>query len=112
VLEEGAAEIRSSLIRTSAKTGIAVRQAKLLVTESVITENNSGGFLLENSQARIAQNNIANNGGWTIKVLDDHSQVTAGYNWWGEEKPDHLKIIGSVTIQPLLNKPIDFPLLE
>jgi hypothetical protein len=112
VLEEGAAEIRGSLIRTSAKTGIAVRQARLLVTESVISENISGGFLLENSQARIAQNNIANNGGWALKVLDDHSQVAAGANWWGEGKPDPMKIIGSAAIQPLLDQPIDFPLLE
>jgi hypothetical protein len=112
VLEEGTSKIRSSLIRTSMKTGIAARQTMLLVTESVITENSSGGLLLENSQARIAQNNIANNGGWGIKVLDDHSQVAAAHNWWGDEKPDHMKIIGPATILPLLNKPIDFALLE
>ncbi|MBT8363601.1 MAG: DUF799 family lipoprotein, partial [Deltaproteobacteria bacterium] len=77
VMEEGKAEISGSLIRTSQKSGIAARKARISVKNSVITENSSGGFLLENSRADIEQNNILNNGGWEIKVLDDKGQVKA-----------------------------------
>jgi len=53
VMEESSAEITGSLIRTSKKSGIAARKANILVQDSVITENNSGGFLLESSRATI-----------------------------------------------------------
>jgi parallel beta-helix repeat protein len=58
VMEESHGEISGSLIRTSAKSGIAARKAQLLVKDSVITENSSGGFLLEDSKAKIEKNNI------------------------------------------------------
>jgi hypothetical protein len=112
VLEESTAIIRSCLIRTALKTGIAARRTKLMVTESVITENSAGGFLLENSQAQITQNNIANNGGWGIKVLDDRNQVVAVHNWWGDEKSEQIQIIGAAAVQPALNKQIDVVWLE
>ena len=112
VLEEGTTEILNSLIRTSVKTGIAARKAKLLVKASVITENNSGGFLLESSRAQISQSNIANSGDWGIKVLDNQGQVHAVNNWWGKDNPGNMKIVGPATIQPSLKKPIDFALLE
>jgi hypothetical protein len=112
VLEETIAEIHSSLIRTSSKTGIAARKADLLVEGSVITENNSGGFLLENAQARIEQNNILNNGSWSIKVIDDRSNVKAANNWWGKDNSEEMKIIGHATIQPVLEKPIEFKIFE
>ncbi len=83
VLEEGTAEISKSLIRTSGKIGIAARKAHLLVKDSVITENGSGGFILENSKAQIEQNNILNNGNWAIKVVDSANGVKATNNWWG-----------------------------
>ena len=63
VVEECKAEILSSLIRTSIKSGVAAHKTQLLIKNSVITENSSGGILLENSRARVAQNNILNNGG-------------------------------------------------
>ncbi len=113
VLEETTAEIHESLIRTSEKTGISARKAQLLVKGSTISENGLGGFLLENSPARIEQNNIANNGNWAIKVTDSQSPVRAAHNWWGNEdfNPDTL-IIGPVEIQPILIKPVAFQMLE
>jgi hypothetical protein len=113
VLEETTAEIHESLIRTSEKTGISARKAQLLVKGSTISENGLGGFLLENSPARIEQNNIANNGNWAIKVTDSRSPVRAAHNWWGNEdfNPDTL-IIGPVEIQPILIKPVAFQMLE
>ncbi|MEK6194942.1 MAG: DUF799 family lipoprotein, partial [Deltaproteobacteria bacterium] len=62
VLDETTADIENSLIRTSEKTGISGRNSQLLVKGSTISENGSGGLLLENSQTRLAQNNISNNG--------------------------------------------------
>jgi hypothetical protein len=113
VLEETTAEIHESLIRTSEKTGISARKAQLLVKGSTISENGLGGFLLENSPARIEQNNIVNNGSWAIKVTDSRSPVRAAHNWWGNEdfNPDTL-IIGPVEIQPILIKPVAFQMLE
>jgi len=113
VLEETTAEIHESLIRTSEKTGISARKAQLLVKGSTISENGLGGFLLENSPARIEQNNIANNGNWAIKVTDSRSPVRAAHNWWGNEdfNPDTL-IIGPVEIQPILIKPVALQMLE
>ena len=108
VLEEGSTDISSSLVRTSAKTGIAARQATVSVKASIITENGSGGFLLENSQARITQNNIENNASWEIKVLDNSGLVKAAHNWWGNQNPRDEDIIGPVAIQPVLQKPINF----
>ena len=112
VMEESRAEISGSLIRTSTKSGIAARKAQLSVKNSVITENDSGGFLLENSRARIEQNNILNNGGWEIKVLDDKGRVSATKNWWGDPNPAKQEIIGSVAYQPALKSPIEFTVIE
>ena len=112
VMEECKAEILNSLIRTSIKSGVAARKTQLLIEDSVITENSSGGILLENSRVQIAQNNILNNGGWEIKVLDGNGRVQAAQNWWGNENPTEKKIIGPVTIQPTLKEPIEFNILE
>jgi hypothetical protein len=112
VIDNGTAEINNSLIRTSKKTAIAARQARLVVKDSMITENNSGGFLLDNSQVRIEQNNILNNGGWGIKVLSNQGQVQAPNNWWGKAEPDQAEIIGPVNIEPVLPQPIDFMILD
>ena len=112
VMEECKAELLSSLIRTSIKSGVAVRKTQLLIKDSVITENSAGGILLENSQVQITQNNILNNGGWEIKVLDGNSRVQAAKNWWGNENATDKKIIGPVAIQPALREPIEFNILE
>jgi len=112
VMEESRGEISGSLIRTSAKSGIAARKAQLIVKESVITENSSGGFLLEDSLAQIEQNNILNNGGWEIKVLDNKRKVKAASNWWGDEDPAKKEIIGPVAFQPALKSPIKFSVIE
>ena len=112
MLEESRAEISGSLIRTSAKSGIAARKTQLLVRNSVITENSTGGILLESSKARIEQNNILNNGGWEIKVLDKSGSVKAAKNWWGNEDPAQKEIIGPVALQPALKAPIEFSVIE
>jgi hypothetical protein len=112
VMEESNAEISASLIRTSEKSGIAARQARILVKDSVITENSSGGFLLENSRAQIMQNNIVNNGGWEIKVLDKKGKVKAVENWWGTEDPIKNEILGPVAVYPVLTSPIEFNIME
>ena len=112
VMEECRAEIVGSLIRTSMKSGVAAHKTQLLIRDSVITENRSGGILLENSQVQITQNNIMNNGGWEIKVLDGNSRVQAANNWWGEETHAGEKLIGPVVIQPALNAPIEINILE
>lgn len=112
VMEDSRGEIAGSLIRTSAKSGIAARKANLLVKDSVITENSTGGFLLESSKARIEQNNILNNGEWEIKVLDKKGRVKAAKNWWGDKDPAKNEIIGPVAYQPALQSPINFSVLE
>ena len=112
VLEDGTAEISRSLIRTSGKTGIAARKAELSVKGSVITENDSGGFILENSKVLMEQNNILNNGNWAVKVLDKKGTIKAVKNWWGDENPELAEIIGQLSIQPVLKKPIEFKIPE
>jgi hypothetical protein len=112
VMEESRGEIAASLIRTSAKSGIAARKANLVVKGSVITENSTGGFLLEGSKAKIEQNNILNNGAWEIKVLDKKGRVKAAKNWWGDKDPAKKEIIGPVAYQPALASPINFSVVE
>jgi len=112
VFEEGKAEIHGSLIRTSGKVGIAARKARLVVKDSVITENDAGGFILENSEAQIQQNNILNNGNWAIKVVNSTNGVKASNNWWGVDDPEQTEIIGQLNIQPILEKPIDFQMAK
>ncbi len=112
VLEESHGEIAGSLIRTSTKSGIAARKARLVVRDSIITENGTGGFLLEGSKAKIEQNNILNNGAWEIKVLDKHGRVKAAKNWWGDKNPAKKEIIGPVAYQPALKSPIKFSVVE
>ena len=112
VMEESKAEISASLIRTSEKSGIAARNANILVKDSVVTENTAGGFLLEGSQVKIEHNNIINNGGWEIKVLDEKGRVKAAQNWWGTEDPIKNEIVGPVAVTPILTSPIDFAVLE
>jgi hypothetical protein len=112
VIDEGSAQIHDSLIRTSQKIGVAARKTHLVVQGSTVTENNSGGVLLEESQAQIEQNNISNNGVWQLKAFGNQSKVQAGNNWWGKENPDAAAIIGSANIEPVLKKPVDFKILE
>ena len=112
VMEESSAEISASLIRTSEKSGIAARKAIILVKDSVITENSAGGFLLEGSRADIEHNNIINNGGWEVKVVDDKGQVKAAQNWWGTEDPIKNEIVGPVAVTSTLKSPIEFTVLE
>jgi hypothetical protein len=113
VLEETSAEIHDCLIRTSEKTGISARTSQLLVNGSTISENGLGGFLLEDSTARIEQNNISNNGSWAIKVARSAGPVGAANNWWGNRNFDPEKmIIGPVKIQPILAKPPAIQMLE
>ena len=112
VIENGSAEITGSLIRTCQKAGIAARQSRLVVKQSTITENKVGGFLLDNSQVNIEQNNILNNGGWGMKVISDNGKIEAPNNWWGNEKPDPSEIIGPVNIKPTLSQPIDFETIK
>ena len=112
MIEEGRTEIHSSLVRTSDKIGIAARKAHLVVIDSVITKNGSEGFILENTKAQIEQNNILNNGNWAIKAVNSASGVTAANNWWGVDDPEQTEIIGKMTIQPVLEKPIDFKIAK
>jgi hypothetical protein len=113
VLEDTSAEIKDCLIRTSEKTGISARTSQLVVTGSTISENGSGGFLLENSTARIEQNNISNNGSWAIKTMGNSRSVGASHNWWGNKNFDPEKmIIGPVEIQPVLSRPLAVQMLE
>lgn len=112
VIDQGAAEVNGSLIRTSRKTAIAVRQAQLVVRESIITENSSGGFLLDNSRVKIVHNNILNNGGWGIKALPNQREIQAQNNWWGKIEPDPNDIIGPVNFKPMLKEPVEFMVLD
>jgi hypothetical protein len=112
VIEEGKTEIHNTLIRTSDKIGIAARKSHLLVKDSVITENGSGGFILEKSKAQIERNNILNNGNWAIKVVSSANGVKAANNWWGVDNPAQTEIIGQMTIEPTLKKPINFKIAK
>ena len=112
VVEESKADISGSLIRTSQKSGIAARKAQIMVKDSVITENGAGGFLLESSRAKIEQNNILNNGGWEIKAISNNGKVKAVQNWWGTEDPVKNEILGPVAVKPVLEKPIEFDIIE
>jgi hypothetical protein len=112
VLEEGETAIHNTLVRTSKKAGISSRQTHLLVKGSTISENTTGGFLMAQSQAQIEQNNISNNGQWALKVLDAQSQIQAANNWWGQEVPDESQILGSANIQPVLDSPVAFRMVD
>ncbi len=112
VLEETTADIAASLIRTCSRTGISARRTTLRINGSMITENKSGGILLEDSRAKIAHSNIVNNGGWQIKVLGSRNRVRAANNWWGEPGTETGQIIGPVAFEPVLDSPVDFKVLQ
>jgi parallel beta-helix repeat protein len=111
VLEESSVRINNSLIRTSEKTGISARKTRLFVEGSTISENSFGGFLLENAEVQIEQNNIANNGQWEIKA-ESSGTVQAGNNWWGKATPEQSGIIGPVEIEPVLKHPVKLAITE
>jgi hypothetical protein len=113
VLDETAAEIENSLIRTSEKTGISGRNSQLRVSGSTISENGSGGLLLQKSPSRLEQNNISNNGDWAVKVVDGMEPVQASNNWWGNVESDlNRLIIGPVAYEPVLDKPVPIQQFE
>ena len=68
--------------------------------------------MLEGSRADIEHNNIINNGGWEVKVVDDKGQVKAAQNWWGTEDPIKNEIVGPVAVTSTLKSPIEFTVLE
>ena len=111
VLEGGVAQIEASHLRTSEETALSAKKSKILIKSSVISENKSGGILLQASDARIENNNILNNGKWEIKILGDSNQVQVGNNWWGSNDASQIRLIGSAEVKPVLKGPIDFELL-
>ena len=111
VLENGSAQIYQSLIRTSEKNGIAAKKTKLHIKDSTITENISGGVLLEDANVQIDHNNILNNGMWEIKA-ESKDYVQVGNNWWGNDDPQKTRILGPVNIHPVLREPIKLNPLE
>ncbi len=112
VLDKGSAKIQQSLIQSSEKVGVAVRNGKLNLTGSVVSENKGGGIMLQAADASIANNNIANNGEWELKVLESADDVVAQNNWWGTATPDQNRVVGSVAFEPVLEKPIDLPKIK
>jgi len=111
VLEGGVAQIQESHLRTSEETGLSVKKSKILLKGSVISENKSGGILLQASDARIEHNNILNNGKWEIKILGDDNKVQVRRNWWGSNDISKIRLSGSAEVEPILKGPIDFELL-
>jgi len=112
VLDKGSAKIQQSLIQSSEKVGVAVRNGQLNLTGSVVSENKGGGIMLQAADASIANNNISNNGEWELKVLESQDTVVAQNNWWGTAKPDQNRVVGSVAVEPVLEKPIDLPKIK
>jgi hypothetical protein len=112
VVDGGQADIKDCLVRTSEKAGVSARNGNLVVTKSVVSQNQSGGILLKNAAAVIQNNNIYNNGGYDLKVLDGEENVSAINNWWGKQPPEFPRIVGDVEIAPVNNHPIDYTMFE
>jgi parallel beta-helix repeat protein len=93
--------------------GIVLEESSVRINNSLIriSENGFGGFLLENAEVQIEQNNIANNGQWEIKA-ESSGPVQAGNNWWGKANPDQSLIIGPVEIEPVLKHPVKLAITE
>lgn len=107
VAEEGRLEVRRSLVRASARTGIAARRAELVVTESIVTENAGGGILVESAAARVRASHLLNNGGISVRAVGEGVEVDASENWWGAEAPDAAGLAsGGVRIEPALSGPV------
>ena len=69
--------------------------------------NRAGGILLAASEAEIQKNNIANNGEWELKLLENHGRVDVKNNWWGSKESDKIRVIGPLDVKPVLEAPID-----
>jgi len=108
VVDGGNLEITRSIIRDSKKTGVAVRDGRLLMSESIIAENHGGGILLKNSSGKIENNNIVNNNEWELKILDNLQQVELSNNWWGSSNPEQIKVVGTVMPQNIRQEPLTF----
>jgi hypothetical protein len=108
VLDGGQADIKNCLFRTSEKAGVSARNAKLVITHSVVSQNQKGGILLKTTDGLIQNNNIYNNGEYDFKVLDAEKKVSAINNWWGKQFEDVPRIIGEVEYEPVLSDPIDY----
>jgi hypothetical protein len=107
VAEEGRLEVSRSLVRSSARTGIAARRAEVVVTESIVTENGGGGILIESATARVRASHLLNNGGWSVRAVGDAAEVEASENWWGTEAPSTAGLApGGVRIEPALPGPV------
>jgi hypothetical protein len=107
VAEEGRLEVSRSLVRASARTGIAARRAEVVVTESIVTENGGGGILIESATARVRASHLLNNGGWSVRAVGDAAEVDASENWWGTEAPGTTGLApGGVRIEPALSGPV------
>ena len=78
----------------------------------MISENKSGGILLQASHAEIKHSNILNNGDWELKILGNGGKVEARNNWWGNEDLNKIRVIGAAKVEPVLKEPIDFMLSE
>lgn len=109
VVEEGVLGLTRCLVRTSGRTGIAVRRAAASVTGSIVTENGGGGILAENAVVRVDASHLQNNGGWPIRAVGDAAEVDASGNWWGSpHAPPAESALKPVRVEPVLSAPIPF----
>jgi hypothetical protein len=110
IVDGGQAKLSHCLVRASEKTGVSARSSHLDIEQSIISENQGGGILLEGAQTKIENNNLFNNGQWDMKVMAGHIQVNAANNWWGQAaKPN---IDGKAKSLPLLPEPITLHLFD
>lgn len=103
VAQESDIEIENSQIRYSQNAGVSCRDGRITLRSNYITDNETGGAQFENSQVSANNNAIFNNGKWDIKNLDADTTLELGNNWWGTSNPAEVKVLGGVSLLPLLS---------
>jgi hypothetical protein len=105
VVDGGSFTMRGGSIHSSKKTGLSVKDAKLAVSASRITDNRGGGVQLKGVQATFIGNDVFGNTPWEVKNLDPAQQLSLPGNWWGVSDPERVPVEGAVHLEPLLDYP-------
>jgi hypothetical protein len=110
----GPVEIRRCVFEENS-IGIRNHRGKGMITENVITRNETGIFIREKGgSVAISRNNLAGNGNYNMRVGDSNDEdVDARQNWWGAGDPGTTIFdgrmepgIGMVYYEPYLREPV------
>ncbi len=99
----------NNIAHNTGNTGIHLSNSQSIISGNSIYNDETDAIKTERgSQPTIIKNNIFDNKGFALVNTDEHNQITADNNWWGNSSDPKDKIKGNVSVNKWLSKKSEF----